>query len=476
MKRFLIYISLLFFSVSLLAAQEIDLINIPKDALDSIFDEPSDEFYGDESFAAVETPSRQTSEQSPSAPVLRSVRRRGVEFSAAYNFRGAINPGWDMYPWEFDGEEEFSWAIALRMRGTIGINARITESLRIYNSFRFEMPAGNATSLSTTTTNTETTSPNGQTTITESTVIRESAINPVFSFLDFYLDYNFADKVFLRVGKFSQSWGVSRNFSFTNILARVPDPKKAQKEGRNPRGGASYIVKLDIPVDIGGLQLLAMTRVNIAGNITPIREDIGYGAKYNLAFDWANFDLGFYMQDGLPTRAFLSAKTTLWDTDFYNEYLASYDNSLEFAFNFGFSKSLLNDRMEIGGEYFFNGEDIDYQDYFRAETDFRVEGISRLPYGSSIALNFLYRFDTEMNPRFFTRFRYSVEEDSFSFVPGFRITPFQNIEVYLAIPMALGNKEGFYYEDSKNVLNQPRPFSFLFYVTFSGSVRASHYY
>jgi len=475
LKKFFIFQAILFFAVSFTAAQEADLIDIPKDDIDLIFgdpptvsEEPAETKEEPKAPEAKQPAPAQPKQPAQPASVIRDVRRRGLEFTGSYLFRGAINPGWNIYPWDFDGSEEFSWAIALKMRGTIGLNARISESFRVYNSFRFEMPAGTSSSLSTTIS----TNPNtGVTTVT----VRESTYNPVFSFVDFYLDYNFYDKVFLRAGRFSQSWGVSRNFAFSNILARIPQTV----EGRNSRSGPSYIVKFDIPIGVGGLQLLAMTRVNIAGNITPIREDIGYGGKYNLAFNWADFDLGFYWQEGMAARGFLSVKTNQWNTDFYNEWLAvintQSDNSFEYGFNLGFTKRLLKNRFDINGEFFYNNEDV-RNEYFMQETEFRVEGTSRLPLGANLALNLNYRFDAKMNPRVFARFRYSVTEDSINLVPGFRFTPFTNLNVYLAVPVALGSKDGFYYKDSKNVLQEIRPFSFLLYVTFSGSIRVSQYY
>jgi len=430
LKKFLI--CFLFLSASLFAAaQEMDLLDINKDDLDSLFD-------GTESAQQAE----QSQEQIPDGQqtsILKDIRKRGIEFIASYSFKGAINPGWDMYPWEFDGSEQFSWALGINMEGSMTVNAQISETFRVFSVLSFNIPSA-----------------------------------AVLSLGDFFFDYNILETVFLRAGKFEQGWGISPNYNFTNLLIRVP----AEAEGRNQRSGPSYMMKFDIPIGVGGLQLLMMTRVDVAGGVVPWREDFGYGGKFNLAFSWADFNLGFYWQEGMASRGFLSAKTSLWKADFYNEWLFAVnthtDNSFEFAFNFGFIKSFFNGRFDVNFEYFYNNEGINY--YYREETDFREKGESRFPRGSNFALNLLCRFNVKMSPRLFTGLRYSITENSVSLIPGIKLTVLPNLEVYFAVPMALGSKDGLYYKESVNVREQLRPLSFLLYITFSGNVRASHYY
>ncbi|MCL2231314.1 MAG: hypothetical protein FWC01_09490, partial [Treponema sp.] len=261
---------------------------------------------------------------------------------------------------------------------------------------------------------------------------------------------------------------VSPNFGFTNLLSRIP----SRIDGFVPAQGSSYMMKLDVPVGIGGLQMLVLTR---AGE-HPSREYFGYGGKFNLAFNWADFNLGVFYQDYMATRSFLSVKTNLFKTDIYNEWLLAYnnhtDNSVKFAFNIGLTKSFFDNKLEINAEYFYNGEEATF--YYRPESDFREE--ESLPFikGHNFAFNLLFRLGGNLNPRLFTRLLYG--DESVSLVAGFRINPFPNMELYFAIPMVFGNKEGHYYENSFNILNQHRPFSLILYVSFNGGVRVSHYY
>jgi len=424
LKKLILFLFLALLT-AFLSAQENDLINIDLDDIDSIFDEP------------VNNNEEKQIEQETS--ILKDIRRRGIELTGDFSFKGAANPGWDMHPWEFNGNENFSWVIGIKMAGSFRVNAQLSDSFRVLGVINFGIPS-----------------------------------EPVFWLGDFFFDYNFYDKVFLRAGKYEQAWGISPNFAFTNLLTRVPNPA----EDRNDRSGPSYLLKFDIPIGLGGLQLLTMTRVNIQESVTPESDDFGYGAKFNLAFNRTDFNLGFYYQDGMAFRGFFSAKVNIWKTDFYNEWLMAYnahkDKKTTFAVNFGFVKSLFNNRLDINGEFFYNGEDR--TSYFHQETDYLAEGTSGLPHGISFAFNILYKFNVKMNPRLFATVRYSLHENSASVIPGFRITPFQNLEIYFAVPMALGNKEGCYYENSFNILNETRPFSFLLYITFSGSVRAGYYF
>jgi len=423
MKKLSVFL-LLIFSAAFITAQEINLLDIDLDMLDSIFDE---------SVFVFETPVQEVPAEAVS-PIIRNIRRRGLEVSASYEFMGGINPGWEVYPWELTGEEHFSWAIGVKMGSTVGITAQISEVFRIRSEIRYEMPGFN------------------------------------FVLGDFFFDYNFFDKVFLRAGKYEQGWGISRNFGFTNLLSRVPVAGPS---------GPSYIMKFDAPVGIGGLQILTMTRVNMAGGAIPTREEMGFGGKYNLAYRWADFDMGIYYQKEMATRGFFSIKTTILDTELYNEWLVAVDNHTDdaaasLAFNLGFARSFANDKFELNGEFFYNGEGYTY--FYKPETDFREAGTSPFLEGLNIAINFLYRFGGRWNPRFYTGLLYAAREESLSLIPGFRISPVSNIDIYFAVPVALGNREGHYYQSSRNIKNELRPFSVLLYITFSGSVHAAHYY
>jgi len=408
-----------------------DLIDMDIGFLDSIFDEPPADTPQEETRQAEETPS-----------IIDSLRKRGIEFDFSYTLRGAVNPGWiGLYPWEEKAGEKFSLAPAVSMTSSIGINTQITNSFRVKTEVVMEIPGAGAIGSA------------------------DFSIIPNITLGDFYFDYIFFNWVFMRAGKFEQPWGISPNYSFANLLSRVP---------AGGPSGSSYLLKFDVPIGAGGIQLLTQTRANIAGGELPEFESIGFGGKLNLAFKWADFNIGAFYQGNMATRAFLTARTTLWDFEIYSEWLLAVnthsDNNISFACNFGFLKSFFNNKFDVNAEFFYNGEGV--PDFSRTGAENDMYGLSPFPGGINAALNLLYRFSGWGNIRLFTRFLYGGS--SFSVTPGIRITPFPNIEVYFAVPIAVGN--GYYKNDAVNYSGEIKPFSFLLYITLRGSVRANYYF
>ena len=395
-------------------AQEEDSLNWN---IDSIFDEPFSES-GEEG-------------SSRSSSVLGAVNQRGITFSFSYEFQGGFAPGWNMTPWHFNGEEEFTWGLGVKMNSDITIDARLSDVFRVLTVIEYKIPE--------------------------------------FGFFlgDFFFDYNILNAVFVRAGKYEHSWGISPNYGFTNLLSRVPSGSP---------GGASFVFKADVPVGIGGIQALALTRADLMGGTIPGKSNIGFGGKYNLAFRWVDFDIGALYQEEMALRAFLSIKTTLWNTELYNEWLLAVnthsDNEASFACNLGFARDFFDGKLSLNGEFFYNGEK-DTQ-YYRPETALLDEDVLTFIDNFSMAMNVIYRFSGKGDPRFFTQVLYSPGQLSARLVPGFRITPLKHIEVYFAVPMALGDKNGYYYKNTADPTN--RPSSIMLYVTLKDSVQAGYYY
>jgi len=416
MKKILVIFGLLIFFVAHnIHPQEIDLIDWDIDSIDSLFDEQWPE-------------SEQESSDADTPSVLSAVKKRGLVASASYEFQGVLAPGWNLRPWEFDGTEEFKWGQGIKMTSSITLDAQFSEVFRAITTLSYGIPGF------------------------------------YFSLGDFFFDYNISNTVFLRAGKYEHTWGIS---GFTNLLARVPD---------GIAGGPSYVVKADIPIGVGGIQLLALTRVNIAGGVIPTRSGIGFGGKYNLAFRWVDLDTGIFYQEFMATRGFISLKTTVFDTELYNEWLVAVnthlDNETSFAVNLGWGRDFFDGKITAGGEFFFNGEGTTY--FYRPETNIRDAETVPFAESFSMSFNFLYRFDGLGDPRFFVTVNYLPSQMSAQLVPGFRITPLSYIEIYLAVPMALGSRDGYYYNHTSDTLN--RPFSIMLYITLSGSVQAGYYY
>ncbi|WP_461247641.1 hypothetical protein [Treponema sp. R6D11] len=407
---FLILISLLTFHVT--AQAKDDLLDID---FDSIFDE---------SFTAKENASAAPADASPV-----NVNKSGIIFGTSFDFQGGFAPGWTLAPWHWDGTEQRTWGQGVKMVSNLSINAQISETFKVYTSLGYGVPGF------------------------------------YFALGDFFFDYNFLNRVFIRAGKYEHSWGHS---GFTNLLARVPDVGPF---------GPSYVVKADVPIGIGGFQALALTRVDIAGNRIPEQlKELAFGAKYNIALRWVDLDMGvFYQRDAMPTRGFLSMKTTLGKTELYNEWLVAVnthtDNAVSFASSIGVGRDFYDNKITLGGTVFYNGEGNTY--FFKPKTDFTEQETVDILDQFYLGFSFVYRFDLKGDPKFFTGVNFSTAENSYQVVPGFTFTPADYIEVYLAVPMALGNKDGYYYTHTADAFN--RPFSITLLITLSGSVYASSF-
>jgi len=373
------------------------------------------------------------------APML--LKRRGITFDASFQFVGSVSPGYIDPPWFREDDDEFSWEQKIKLRADYTIDAQISQIFRVKSVLYFELPK--------------------------------------FSMKlgDFFFDYTLYDSIFIRAGKYNLSWGISPNFEFTNLLARIPggDYHKADAY-RNYYNGDSFIVRADVPVGIGGFQFLAISRANLLySDVMPGWLHIGYGAKYNLALRWADFDLGFLYHDYMPFRAFLSIKTTIGNTELYNEWLAvdiQRPEDTSGALSIGFIHEFFNKKLRVNGEFFYNAEKG--AEWYRPETIIREAETSPFVEGPNFALNLLYRFGGKGNPRVFIQSLYAPLDESARVTPGFRLTPWPNIDFYIAAPLDLGVQDGYYYTHPEDTTDT-RHFRLVMLITIKGSARAAYY-
>ena len=392
---------------------------------DTIFDESFDEILNEEDVNVTE-----------GKQVTQLVNRRGVNFSASYDFNAGIAPSWHEIPWSSDRQtSEYYLDRFLRMRTSFTLDAQISSVFRVINTVYFQIPEFK------------------------------------FSLGDFFFDYNFFNTVYARGGKYNHAWGISPNYSFTNLLSRVPKDKSA---------GESFILKFDVPIGIGGIQVLAMTRADLMGSSDlPKLEDFGFGGKYNLALRRVDYDMGFFYQKGMPLRSFLSIKTTIKKTELYSEYLLAVDLDEPYisgAFNIGFMQDFFDGKLNLNGELFYNAEKDSY--WYHPETNIREEGVSPFIEGLNIALNLSFKPWEKWNPRLFLRALFAPMENSVQLIPGFRINPWQHIELYMAAPVSLGSKNGYYYKNTftKDKQDRALPFALIFLVSLRGSAQFGYYY
>jgi len=422
MKRFFVFLGLMIFAQLQVQTQENAALDWD---IDSIFNE-----------SAPEPPPEEPQTDTDKTTIIdRLIKRQSFIFGASYEFTTGIMPGWYEAPWDSTEDDRGCFINRIiKMSSSISMDAQIDNTFRVFSTIRFEIP------------------------------------NFGFTLGDFFFDYNLNDVVFFRGGKYAHSWGISPNYNFTNLLARVPMGGSA---------GESFIFKVDVPTGIGGFQVLALTRANLMGPSTLLMsEDFGFGGKYNLALRWADFDLGIFYQEGMALRTFLSIKTTIGKTELYTEGLTAIDvyepSNVSGAASLGFTRDFFADRFSVNGEVFYNAERDVY--FYRPETNIREAGITPFIEGLNTALNLRYKFGGKGDPRLFAQTRYAPFENSTQLIPGFTLNPLPHLELYAAVPMALGNKEGYYFKNTYMVdtYNRPIPFCVVLVVSLKGSIQVAH--
>lgn len=394
--------------------------------IDSLFGSPDEEV------------EEKTEDEMTEVTILSLVRKRGIIFDVSFEFIAGIMPGWKEAPWFEDGRENFFFnQKILKMSSSFVIDAQISEAFRVLTNINFSIPPYSG-----------------------------------FGLGDFFFDYNLFNKVFFRAGKYEHAWGISPNFGFANLLSRVP--AIIEEDGYS---GEAFTFKIDIPIKVGGIQLLAMTRNPIMRGYIPSVRSLGYGAKYNMALTVIDLDIGAFYQENMAFRSFLSLKKTIGKTEVYNEWLGVIDDiknpkKLSGAVNIGFYRDFLDNKLSLNGEIFYNAEKS--ANWYSPETNILKEDVFHYLEGFNAALNLIYRFKGIGPPMFFTQIRYSTTEKSAFFIPGFRLPPFQNFEFYFAVPMALGSSNGYYYKKSSEL--KDRPFSIVLLLTLKGGIRTGYYY
>jgi len=431
-RRLFIFLGLLF--IIRLAAQEGDSLNWD---IDTIFDEPlqgspEEQTKTETADGKADGKADGTFTDKVTDMVGQLIPQRGFLFEAGFEFNAGLAPGWLHPPWNSNGEaNKFYLNRYIKMLGLLTLDAQISRDFRVRSTVKYQIP------------------------------------DFVFLLGDFFFDYKIYDTFFFRGGKYNLTWGISPNFGFTNLLARIP---------RDGNIGESYIFKAEMPIGKGGIQVLTLTRFDlIQGSEYPDIKDFGFGGKYNLALTQIDLDAGVFYQDGMPLRSFISAKTTLWGNELYGEALLAIDleepSNISGAGNIGIGRDFFDGKFNVNGELYYNAEKDSFR--YQPETNIREEGESPFIDGFNLALNLLYKPWEKGNPRVYLGTLFAPGQNSAQIIPAFRLSPWNNLELYFAAPLSLGSREGYYYKNTVTIAkdNSPLPFSLIFLVTLKGSIR-----
>ncbi|MDR0558072.1 MAG: hypothetical protein LBG43_09480 [Treponema sp.] len=432
--------------------------------IDSLFEEktpPAD------ASGQTETPAKPAVAPAQPAAVISDLKKKGFSLNASYSFTGGFFPGWDEAPWYWDERPaELTSLPAVLMTSSLGLNYQISDTLGVRSTFSFSFP--------------------------EFAIAVEA----------FYLDYSINNKVFLRAGKFTYNWGISRDFVFANLLALVPSASQRGNAADNPKyyredvyyagddvveagwypkkvprythsgKNDAYTARLSIPIGIGGLEFVAMARDDFFGETNIQKELVYWGGKYNFAFKKVDVNAGVMYSEIMPLHAAISVKTTILNTEVYAEGLAAVGRSelvegekilvgdkgekldekaqwapsirerrwdaFAFSGSVGVGRNFFSKKLTVGAEYFYNGES-DLQWMTEADIEKGLSSKTReLIKGNNLALNLSFKPGWR-DLRFAVKFLYGIDYNTMTLVPGIRVAPFPNMAVSLGVLMALGS-------------------------------------
>jgi hypothetical protein len=392
---------------------------------DTLFDEPAADSPGEGAEGVAGT----AGADEKNSGVAGLLRRSGFSLDFSYSANGGFSPGWSEAPW-FAGDygSQYTNVLGVNLYSYLGMDVRVSESFRAHSSVGFTIPE-----------------------------------NAGFFLQDFYIDYTVLNRVFFRVGKFGHNWGISPNFPAANLLSRVPATNLPVD------WGDPYVLKADIPIGIGGLQLLTLTRPGFIRGSAPEFEELGYGGKYNLAFTWADIDVGAFYHHEMPLRAFASVKTTVKDTELYVETMGAVRpktwDGYSISANAGIVQDFFNDLISVNAEIFWNGEDDAF--FFNPKTELEDAESSPFFPGLNAALNLTVKPNWFWDLRFALASRWVLDTNSAYILPGLTFSPLPHIDVSLGVPIALGGRHGHYYHNNPN--KNGRPLGIILLINLHGS-------
>jgi hypothetical protein len=433
LNRLIILVVLLFCFMLPLSAQD-DSTDLIESDLDSLFD---DVFEEDtlEKESELDSDIKTTNEQV--ASVLEDLATKtGFTFIAKYAFVAGLAPGWDEAPWYMDRyNPSYSNVVGADIGSDFTLDFQLSPAFRVKQVYRFRFPDFQA------------------------------------DVEEFWGTYNLLDVVYFKMGKQKVKWGLGRNYNYTNLTTRIP-------VDLDTAAGDTYAFQANKPIGIGGLEFLTLVRSGFVEsgveNITA--SDMAYGLKYNYASQLMDLNWGTLYHSDMDLRSFVSLESTINNrVEVYAEGLISVDQNsfddFKYSASFGFYDDFFNKRLSINAEYYYNGEEtISYVDEDQGLIEVEV---SPYIFGHNMALNLGYKPMKSSSLRFFFQGMYNANENTGKLLPGLRIKPLDSISLYLAVPIAVGDRNGTYY--TSNYDDDNRPFSITMAVRLDGQFKMSRY-
>ncbi|MBN1523007.1 MAG: hypothetical protein JW904_00880 [Spirochaetales bacterium] len=420
MRTFCLIVVIICLPLSLSWAQETQ--QLPED-IDALFQDdtpPKD----------TKEPGDETAENSDL--LTQVVMQDNFSLGADFLLVGGYSPGLNYLPYDVSDPSEIKYQdkFIAKLNSSVSLNVRFSPEFRVFNKISARLPE------------------------------LELEVTELFC------DYTVADTVFLRLGRQTITWGISRNYPFTNLLARLPADATDNNESAD-----SFAFKMNIPIGTGGLEAVAFTRSSFwIPSDEPAADEIGYGGKLNLAFEFADINIGGFYHKDMDVRFFYTVKTTLFDSlEVYTEGLLAMEQAwfidpetrrIGFSANAGIYFDLFSRMLEINAEYFYNGEESDPDQLVKGDL------FPMFP-GHNAALNVSFAlFDRKFKLLF--QGKYNITENSGVIIPAATLSLFPHLTFTLAVPWILGPTDGEYSENNEE--NDNRRISLILGIVLKGSL------
>ncbi len=367
------------------------------DNIDSLFENPPEDIIVEDS----EVDHRESLEKSDK-----------ILLKGHFSARGAISFGWDDYPDPGNITEGLGISPGADSTAGFSFDARPSSVMTIAGNVQTEIEPDDGIN--------EWTSPTVE---------------------ELYADYNWLDRAYFRVGKYTITWGQGRLFTPGNLMEDSED---------------GTALRVNIPTLLDGVSLVTLADDSLAGSDGKLSAgDLVAGALADKVLGGVRLSAGARYQEKEGLRGLWSFKTVLWKIDFLSDLVVYYNENN--------SDSDYKTNYEVLAGFFREWEDFKlYGEYCY---DNRTEGGRDHIIGLAAGYKDIFGspFDTGIE------WRHSFYNDSGRVMPGITWNPWKHIKTGIALPVYYGDPYSGNLIDEDDDVPKGRKVALLFSLELSSS-------
>lgn len=258
---------------------------------------------------------------------------------------------------------------------------------------------------------------------------------------DIFADYSVADALFIKVGRFGQTWGNSLLFKAADAINRY-NPTTMDDDG----------IRLKLTVPLGPVNASVMGQAfngYFSNNTSISLTSIGGAVFVDMPIGPVEMGVGYFYQRKLTPRIVTTLKTSISPIDFFVDASLALDygrsegapatNNAYFSLGAGLYGDVKEIMSQFYLEYLFNGERL-YDDSSQIWSNVLPD--SYQPGGHNISLIWRLKLEKHAVVQPVAQFAYNFNDCSAAIIPGVSIYITDNLKLQFGIPIYLGH-EGF---------------------------------